>query len=105
MWVLRTSLTSPASIAALVRSARENGFNTLLVQVRGRGDAYYRGGLEPLAPELLRQPATFDPLATVIEAAHAQASASTRGSISTSSPAPSPCPPPASTLSTAIPNG
>ena len=72
MWVLRTSLTSPASIAALVRSARENGFNTLLVQVRGRGDAYYRGGLEPLAPELLRQPATFDPLATVIEAAHAQ---------------------------------
>ena len=72
MWVLRTSLTSPASIGALVRSARENGFNTLLVQVRGRGDAYYRGGLEPLAPELLRQPATFDPLATVIEAAHAQ---------------------------------
>ena len=72
MWVLRTSLTSPASIAALVRSARENGFNTLLVQVRGRGDAYYRGGLEPLAPELARQPATFDPLASVIQAAHAE---------------------------------
>lgn len=71
LWVLRTSLVSPASIAALVRSAREHGFNTLLVQVRGRGDAYYRGGLEPAAPDLARQPATFDPLATVIDAAHA----------------------------------
>ncbi len=71
LWVLRTSLASPASIAALVRSAREHGFNTLLVQVRGRGDAYYRGGLEPLASDLARQPATFDPLATVVDTAHA----------------------------------
>jgi uncharacterized lipoprotein YddW (UPF0748 family) len=59
-------LTTPASIATLVQSAREHGFNTLLVQVRGRGDAYYRGGLEPHPPELLRQPQTFDPLASVI---------------------------------------
>ena len=72
LWVLRTSLTSPASITALVRSARQHGFNTLFVQVRGRGDAYYRGGIEPLAPDLARQPAAFDPLAAVIEAAHAQ---------------------------------
>src|SRR4051794_32968608 len=40
LWVLRSSLASPASIAALVQSARDHGFNTLLVQVRGRGDAY-----------------------------------------------------------------
>lgn len=66
LWVLRTSLTSPASITTVVRSAADNGFNTLLVQVRGRGDAYYRGGAEPLAPDLLRQPAAFDPLATVV---------------------------------------
>jgi uncharacterized lipoprotein YddW (UPF0748 family) len=72
MWVLRTSLASPASIASLVTSARAHGFNTLFVQVRGRGDAYYRGGLEPVASDLARQPATFDPLATVIKAAHAQ---------------------------------
>lgn len=70
LWVLRTSLTTPASIAALVRNAAEHGFNTLLVQVRGRGDAYYRGGLEPLPPDLLRQPATFDPLSSVLEQAH-----------------------------------
>src|SRR5688500_12917070 len=36
LWVLRTSLTSPASIASLVEAARQHGFNTLLVQVRGR---------------------------------------------------------------------
>jgi uncharacterized lipoprotein YddW (UPF0748 family) len=66
LWVLRTSLTTPGSIATLVRAARDNGFNTLLVQVRGRGDAYFRGGLEPPPPDLLRQPASFDPLATVL---------------------------------------
>jgi len=70
LWVLRTSLTSPASIAALVQSARDHGFNTLLVQVRGRGDAYYNDSIEPRAAELQRQPATFDPLATVLGAAH-----------------------------------
>src|SRR6476620_501444 len=51
LWVLRTSLTTPDHIAALVRSARDNGFNTLLVQVRGRGDAYYRGSVEPRPAE------------------------------------------------------
>lgn len=71
LWVLRTSLASPASIAALVRSARQHGFNTLLVQVRGRGDAYYNGGSEPRATELLRQRPDFDPLDTVVTAAHA----------------------------------
>jgi uncharacterized lipoprotein YddW (UPF0748 family) len=71
LWVLRTSLTTPESIAALVRAARDHGFNTLLVQVRGRGDAYYRGGLEPLPADLLRQPESFDPLRTVLDAAHA----------------------------------
>jgi uncharacterized lipoprotein YddW (UPF0748 family) len=71
LWVLRASLTTPDSIATLVRAARDHGFNTLLVQVRGRGDAYYRGGLEPTPVELLRQPDTFDPLATVLDAAHA----------------------------------
>jgi uncharacterized lipoprotein YddW (UPF0748 family) len=71
LWVLRTSLGSPESIAALVRSAKEHGFNTLFVQVRGRGDAYYSGGPEPRAPELLRQPDTFDPLAAVLDGAHA----------------------------------
>ena len=71
MWVLRTSLTSPAGIATLVKQAKDNGFNTLLVQVRGRGDAYYRSRLEPMPADLDRQPASFDPLAHVLQAAGA----------------------------------
>ena len=71
LWVLRTSLSSPESIESLVAAARQNGFNTLLVQVRGRGDAYYSSALEPRASELQRQPPTFDPLATVLERARA----------------------------------
>jgi uncharacterized lipoprotein YddW (UPF0748 family) len=71
LWVLRSSLASPNSIASLVRSAREHGFNTLLVQVRGRGDAYFNNGIEPRAAELQHQAAGFDPLDTVLTAAHA----------------------------------
>lgn len=71
LWVLRSSLATPAGISALVRTASTQGFNTLLVQVRGRGDAYYTSALEPRAIELVKQPPTFDPLATVIREAHA----------------------------------
>jgi uncharacterized lipoprotein YddW (UPF0748 family) len=71
LWVLRTSLVSPGSIDTVVREAHENGFNTLVVQVRGRGDAYYRGGVEPMPADLLRQAAAFDPLAAVLQKARA----------------------------------
>jgi uncharacterized lipoprotein YddW (UPF0748 family) len=70
LWVTRLSLGSPASIAALVRTAHDQGFNTLLVQVRGRGDAYYTSTIEPRAGDLARQPASFDPLASVLAEAH-----------------------------------
>ncbi|HEY7497160.1 MAG TPA: family 10 glycosylhydrolase [Vicinamibacterales bacterium] len=70
LWVLRSSLASPESIATLIRTARDHGFNTLLVQVRGRGDAYFNGGIEPRAAELGRQPAAFDPLSTVLASGH-----------------------------------
>jgi len=71
LWVTRAALTSPASVASLVATAHTEGFNTLLVQVRGRGDAYYASDLEPRAADLARQPASFDPLAAVLSAAHA----------------------------------
>ena len=70
LWVLRSSLTSPASIDSLVAAARTYGFNTLLVQVRGRGDAYYSSQLEPRAEDLQGQPASFDPLGHLLTAAH-----------------------------------
>ena len=66
LWVTRSSLTSPSTIATLVTTAYQQGFNTLLVQVRGRGDAYFTSTLEPRAADLARQPAAFDPLATVL---------------------------------------
>ena len=50
---------------------RPAGFNTLLVQVRGRGDAYYSGGIEPRAEGIQDQPA-FDPLALAVREAHAR---------------------------------
>jgi uncharacterized lipoprotein YddW (UPF0748 family) len=70
LWVTRTTLTSPESIRQMVAAAQAGGFNTLLVQVRGRGDAYYSGTIEPRAAELAGKPA-FDPLAVVLEDAHA----------------------------------
>ncbi len=69
LWVQRTSLTSPESIAAMVQAAAAGGFNTLLVQVRGRGEAFYRSAIEPRSSDLDRQPIDFDPLATVIKLA------------------------------------
>jgi uncharacterized lipoprotein YddW (UPF0748 family) len=69
LWVQGSSLTTPDGIAAMVRSARASGFNTLLVQARSRGDAYFASRLEPRAAALLNQPASFDPLETVISEA------------------------------------
>jgi uncharacterized lipoprotein YddW (UPF0748 family) len=42
LWVVRTTLTSPEKIRQLVSSAADNQFNTLIVQIRGHGDAYYK---------------------------------------------------------------
>ena len=66
LWVTRSSLTSARAIETLVTTAHQQGFNTLLVQVRGRGDAYFTSTLEPRAADLARQPAAFDPLASVL---------------------------------------
>jgi uncharacterized lipoprotein YddW (UPF0748 family) len=69
LWVVRTSLTSPQAIDDMVVAAKQSGFNTLLVQVRGRGDAYYAGGVEPRPAALVAIPG-FDPLATAITKGH-----------------------------------
>jgi uncharacterized lipoprotein YddW (UPF0748 family) len=65
LWVTRSTMATPAGVRRMVQTARDGGFNTLLVQVRGRGDAYYRSTLEPRAADLRSQPA-FDPLADSI---------------------------------------
>lgn len=70
LWVQRTSLASAQAVTSLVESAQAAGFNTLLVQVRGRGDAYYDSRLEPRGAALSRQDPSFDPLELVIAAGH-----------------------------------
>lgn len=71
LWVLRSTLGSTRGIQQMVETAKRTGFNTLLVQVRGRGDAYYDGRIDPRAAELEDEPAAFDPLALTLTAAHA----------------------------------
>lgn len=70
LWVVRHTMTDPEAVRQLVERATANGFTDLIVQVRGRGDAYYNSPYEPRAEELADQPADFDPLAQVIDEAH-----------------------------------
>ncbi len=72
LWVRSTSLTSPAAVTAMVKSAQAGRFNTVLVQVRARGDAYFASRLEPRAAALDAQPDSFDPLALTLQLAHAR---------------------------------
>ena len=69
LWVVRDAMVSPESVSQVVSDAVEGGFNTLLVQVRGRGDAFYGSTLMPRAEQLSGQPLEFDPLRMTIELA------------------------------------
>jgi len=69
LWVVRWTMTSEAQVRKMVADAAAAGFNTLIVQVRGRGDAYYRSAIEPRA-EGVQGPPEFDPLAVAIEEGH-----------------------------------
>ena len=71
-WVdaFHAGIKSRAEVDQLIRDVRAARANAVLVQVRRRGDAYYNRSIEPRAPELRKQP-DYDPLAYLIEAAHA----------------------------------
>ncbi len=70
LWVLRGALITPTSIDSLVARASRMGVRGLLVQVVGRGDAWYRSSVLPRA-EALTSASDPDPLAHLIERAHA----------------------------------
>ncbi|HEV3214311.1 MAG TPA: family 10 glycosylhydrolase [Vicinamibacterales bacterium] len=70
LWVQRGTLTSAPAIVSLVETAKAAGFNTLVVQVRGRGDAFYNSRLEPRGGALAAQHSSFDPLELVVAVAH-----------------------------------
>lgn len=71
VWVVRFTLTSEDAIRAMVDEAERTGINTLIVQVRGRADAFYRSSLEPRG-ESVRESDPFDPLELVIREGHAR---------------------------------
>ncbi|MCE9627674.1 MAG: family 10 glycosylhydrolase, partial [Candidatus Eisenbacteria bacterium] len=68
LWVLRNSLVEPADIPRVVARAKAMGVRGILVQVVGRGDAWYRSDLLP-APEALRGSGR-DPLGELLPLAH-----------------------------------
>jgi len=65
LWVVRSTMTSAARVRAMVEAADAAGFNTIIVQVRGRGDAFYESRWEPRAETMESTPG-FDPLALAI---------------------------------------
>jgi uncharacterized lipoprotein YddW (UPF0748 family) len=71
LWVVRTALVQPASVDSMVERARRMRVRGLLVQVVGRGDAWYRSDLLPRPEALASAPPDYDPLARVLERAHA----------------------------------
>jgi len=60
---------TPEEADETIALAKKAGLNALVVEVRKCGDAYYRSDIEPVGPEV---PAGFDPLAYVVENAHAE---------------------------------
>ena len=76
MWVSSYGSTAdictPQGIDKLLAHAKLANLNAIVIQVRKTGDAFYKSDTEPRAEELAGQPADWDPLAYIIEKAHAQ---------------------------------
>ncbi|HEX7089637.1 MAG TPA: family 10 glycosylhydrolase [Longimicrobiales bacterium] len=75
LWITRFDWSTQAELIGLVESAADAGFNIIYFQVRGRGDALYRPGLEPWSSVLtgtLGADPGWDPLAAALDAAHAR---------------------------------
>jgi uncharacterized lipoprotein YddW (UPF0748 family) len=72
LWVVRTALVSPEAVDRVVDEAAEAGMNALFVQVRGRGDAFYRSSIVPRSVLLEHAPKGFDPFARLLARARAR---------------------------------
>lgn len=70
LWVdaFHPGIKSPAQTDKMIAEAKECNFNTLFVQVRKRGNTYYKSAIEPMAPDVATG---YDPLADVVTKAHA----------------------------------
>ena len=72
LWVdaFHDGMKSPAQVEKLVADTRRANLNTLIVQVRKRGDAYFNRSIEPRATDIVG-PSDFDPLNYLLRLAHA----------------------------------
>lgn len=66
-WVIRYDLDSPAEVQEVCSAAKAAGIDALLVQVRGRADAFYRSSVAPRAETLRNSPEAFDPLQALLD--------------------------------------
>jgi uncharacterized lipoprotein YddW (UPF0748 family) len=73
LWVdaFHDGIKSELQIRKLVADAHRANVNALFVQVRKAGDAYFNKADEPRASDI-EGPVSFDPLATLIQFAHAE---------------------------------
>jgi uncharacterized lipoprotein YddW (UPF0748 family) len=65
LWVVRDKITTKSAIDDLMADSTTRGIHDVVVQVRGRGDAYYASSLEPRAEGLAE---SFDPLEHLVRA-------------------------------------
>lgn len=72
LWVdaFRDGIKTPEQVDQLIHDALTANINTLIVQVRRRGDSYYNKSLEPRTEDPVLMPG-FDALEYLIEKAHA----------------------------------
>jgi uncharacterized lipoprotein YddW (UPF0748 family) len=70
LWVdaYHDGVKAPQQVDELIETALAGNFNVLVVQMRRRGDTYYRSAIDPWAPDA---DPSFDALAYLIERAHA----------------------------------
>lgn len=70
LWVdaWHEGIWTPEQTAEMVKRAKECNFNVLFVQVRKRGNVFYRSKIEPISKDVATD---YDPLADVITKAHA----------------------------------
>ncbi|WP_459939907.1 family 10 glycosylhydrolase [Deferrisoma palaeochoriense] len=67
-WLVRDRLADPAELTRACEAAKTAGLERLVVQVRGRGDAWYPSEVAPRAEPLRAAPEGHDPLALALEA-------------------------------------
>ena len=65
IWVLRSSLVNKDEIDKVLEFAKNNNFNHIFLQVRGRGDAFYNSSFVPKSN--LIKPNNFDPLSYALD--------------------------------------